>query len=107
MVLDEDTYDKSIPDDLKNDFIDADGYAFENSVWYCKYFKSSFFFKENRLVGCCVSTTKPGDLACVALGSTYPFILRPDGDGLQVRGTHGIMNGEKWNFERRLFMIRR
>jgi hypothetical protein len=47
----------------------AGGHAFGEPVCEFKYPESSFFITEGRLIG---STTRPGDMVCVALGSTYP-----------------------------------
>ena len=86
----------------------ADGNAFGKPVWDFKYPESSFFITEGGLTGCSISTTRPGDMICVALGSTYPFILRPDGDHFLLRGyayVHGIMHGERRNSEGQVFRI--
>jgi hypothetical protein len=60
--------------------------------------KFSFFLTKFGLVRSCVSTIRPGDKVYVALGSKYPFVLRPDGDYFLLRGfayVHGIMHGER------------
>jgi len=109
IVLDEETYNKHIPSDTSEESKHGDGYAFSKPVWDFKYPESSFFITEGRLMGCCISTTKPGDMVCVALGSTYPFILRPDGDHFLIRGyayVHGIMRGEQRHSQGQVFKIR-
>lgn len=108
IVLDEETYNKYIPPDLSEDSKHADGHAFGKPVWNFEYPESSFFITEGRLIGCAISTTKPGDIVCVALGSTYPFVLRPNGDHFLIRGyayVHGIMYGEQRDSEGQVFKI--
>jgi hypothetical protein len=109
IALDEETYNKYIPPDLSEESKHADGHAFGKPVWDFKYPESSFFITEGRLIGCAVSTTRPGDMVCVALGSTCPFVLRPDGDHFVIRGyayVYGIMHGEQQDYERQVFKIR-
>jgi hypothetical protein len=108
-AVDDETYKKYIPPDISEESKHADGHVFGKPVWDFKYPQSSFFITEGGLTGCCISTTRPGDMVCVALGSTYPFILRPDGDHFLIRGysyVHGIMNGERRNSKLNLFRIR-
>ncbi|KAH0565722.1 hypothetical protein GP486_000886 [Trichoglossum hirsutum] len=108
-ALGEETYDKYIPSGWSEEPSYGDGYAFDKPVWNFKYPESSFFITEGRLMGCCISTTKPGDMVCVALGSTYPFVLRPDGDHFLIRGyayVHGIMHGEQRYSQEQVFKIR-
>ena len=108
VALDEETYNKYIPPGVSEESKNADGHAFGKPIWDFKYPESSFFITEGGLTGCCISTTRPGDMVCVALGSTYPFILRPDGDHFLIRGyayVHGIMRGERRNSERQVFRI--
>jgi len=98
IALDEETYDKYISPEISEESKKADGHAFGKPVWDFKYPESSFFVTEDSLVGCCISSTQPGDIVYVALGSTYPLILRPDGDHFLIRGytfVHGIMHGER------------
>ena len=109
IVLDEETYNKYISPDVSEESKRADGYAFGKSVWDFKYPESSFFITEGGLFGCSISTTRPGDMVCVALGSTYPFVLRPDGDHFLIRSyayVHGIMHGEQRNSGGQIFKIR-
>lgn len=109
LVLDEETYHRYIPPDLSERSKLADGHAFGKPVWDFDYPESNFFITEKRLIGCTICTTRPGDLVCVALGSTYPFILRPDGDEFLMRGyayVNGLMHGELKNSERLIFRIR-
>lgn len=108
ITLDNETYDSCIPSDLSEESKGADGHAFGKPVWDFKYPDSSFFITEGNSIGCAIASTEPGDLVCVALGSTYPLILRPDGDCFLIRGyafVHGIMRGEHQNSEKRLFKI--
>jgi hypothetical protein len=108
-ALDEETYKKYIPLHLTEESKHADGHAFGKPVWDFTYPESSFFITEGGLTGCSISTTKPGDVVCVAFGSTYPFVLRPDDEHFLIRGyayVHGIMNGERRNSEGQVFKIR-
>lgn len=98
LALDDETYNKYIPPDMSEESKHADGLEFGKPVWDFMYPESSFFLTEIGLIGCCVSTTRPGDMVYIALGSKYPFVLRPDGDHFLLRGfayVHGIMHGER------------
>jgi hypothetical protein len=109
IALDEETYNKYIPPDLSEESKHGDGHAFGKPVWDFKYPESSFFITESKLIGCAISTTRPGDIVCVALGSTYPFVLRPNDDHFAIRGyayVYGIMQGERQDSERQVFKIR-
>lgn len=108
-VLDKETYDKYIPSDLSKRSRQADGHAFGKPVWDFKYPESSFFITGNGFMGCTVSTVRRGDLVCVALGSTYPLVLRPDGNEFLIKGyayVHGLMHGEQRNLETQSLRIR-
>lgn len=109
IVLDEEAFSKYIPPELSEESKHANGHPFGKPVWDFKYPESTFFITENGLTGCTVSAVRQGDLVCVALGSTYPFILRPDGNEFLMRGytyVHGLMHGEQQNSERQVFRIR-
>ena len=109
LVLDEATFIKYIPQDLSEESKHADGHAFGKPVWDFKYPESNFFITKNGFIGCTISIIRQGDLVCVALGSTYPFILRPDDNEFLIRGyayVHGLMRGEQQNSERQVFRIR-
>ena len=98
IVLDEKTYDKYILADLSEQSRHADRHIFDKPVWDFPYPESSFFITSNELMGCTISSVRRGDLVCVALGSTYPLILRPDGNEFLIRGysyIHGLMHGEQ------------
>jgi hypothetical protein len=106
LALDEETYDKYIPLDMSKESKHADGLEFGKPVWDFTYPESSFFLTEIRLVGCCVSTIRPGDKFYFALGSKYPFILPPDGDHFLLRSfayVHGIMHGERVGSREQVF----
>jgi len=108
LALDEETYKKYIPPDVSEESKHADGLEFGKPVWDFTYPESSFFLTETGLVGCCVSTTRPGDMVYVALGSKYPFVLRPDGDCFLLRGfayVYGIMHGEREGSEEQVVRI--
>ena len=108
---DEETYKKYIPSEIseQSQSKDSDGYLFGKPVWDFAYPESSFFITEGGLIGCSISEIRPGDVVCVALGSTYPLMLRQDGnDCFLIRGyayVHGIMRGERWNAETKVFRI--
>ena len=109
IVLDEETYNRYIPSNLSDEAKLANGRAFGKPVWDFDYPESNLFITENQFFGCTISTTRPGDLVCVPLGSTYPLILRPDGDEFLMRGyayVSGLMHGALQNSERRIFRIR-
>lgn len=109
IVLDEETFKTHIPSALPEEARSADGVAFGKPSWDFKYPESNFFITENGFIGCTVSTVRQGDRVWVALGSRYPFILRPDGDEYLIRGytyVHGLMHGEQQNSERQIFRIR-
>ena len=108
LVLDEETYNQYIASEMSEESKHADGHAFGKPVWDFKYPGSSFFITEGNFTGYSKSIIRPGDLVCVALGSTYPFILRPDGNHFLLRGyayVHGIMHGERQGSERQTFRI--
>ncbi len=108
IVLDEETYNKYIPPGVSKESEHADGHTFGKPVWDFNYPESSFFITEGRLIGCSTTTTRPGDVVCIALGITYPYILRPDSDHILIRGYsygYGIMHGEQRNSERQVFKI--
>jgi hypothetical protein len=96
----EETYNKYIPLDVAGEAKDGDSRAFGKPVWGFEYPESSFFVTERSLIGCSTSTNRSGDIVFVALGSTYPFILRPHDGHFHLKGftyVHGIMHGELRN----------
>lgn len=96
LVLDKEVFEKYIPSDLAKDGEHGNAHLFGKPVWDFTYPESNLFITKSQLLGCCVSGIRPGDVLFVALGSTYPFILRPDGDGFSLRGycyVHGLMHG--------------
>jgi hypothetical protein len=108
IALSEEMYNKYIPLDASEESKNADGNAFGKPVWDFRYPESGFFITENGLVGCSVSPPMPGDVVYVALGSTYPSILRPHGDHFLIKGyafVHGIMRGERRNSGVQIFKI--
>jgi len=109
MVLDEEAFQTYIAPDISEESRGGDGPAFGKPVWDFKYPESSFFFTNGGLIGCSVSVVRPGDVVCAALGSTYPFVLRPEGDWFTLRGyayVQGIMRGERRDSRRNVFRIR-
>ena len=109
LVLDEKTFKTYIPSEISSETGDADGRVFGKPVWDFKYPESSVFVTKRGLIGCSVSVTKPGDVVCAALGSTYLIILRPEVDVFVVRGyayVHGIMCGERQDSREIVFRIR-
>ena len=96
-VLDEETYNKYVPPELTEEAKDAKAESFGKPVWDFNYPESSFFVTERNLIGSSTSRNEPGDKVFVALGSTYPFILRPTENHFLLKGfsyVHGIMHGE-------------
>jgi hypothetical protein len=109
IVLDENTYNKYIPKDVSKDSKLTDGRLFGKPVWDFKYPESSFFITEDKFIGCSISPTRPGDVIYVARGSTYPLVLRPDGEEFHIRGfayVHGLMHAEKKDLEMKVLKIR-
>ncbi|KAF4487803.1 HET-domain containing protein [Fusarium agapanthi] len=110
IVLDEEAYQRYIPPELSKEAERADGYQFGKPVWDFNYPEvSSIFITEKGLIGCYVSTTNPGNIVTVPFGSTYPFVLRPQGDQLLMRGygfIHGMMRGEGPQSPDQVFEIR-
>lgn len=108
-VLDEEIYNTYVPADVSEDSKNADGGLFGKPVWDFKYPESSFFIIEDKFIGCSISSTRPGDVVYVACGSTYPLVLRPDGDEFHIRGfayVHGLMHGEKKDLKVQVVKIR-
>ncbi|XMA14771.1 hypothetical protein WAI453_007562 [Rhynchosporium graminicola] len=109
LVLDEKTYNKYIPADLTEDAKHANGLDFGKPVWDFTYPESSLFLTDSGLVGCCISTTEPGDIVFVAFGSKFPLVLRPAGGvHFLLRGfayVHGIMYGEREVYDEQLVKI--
>ena len=98
IALDEETYNTYVPADVSEDSKNADGRLFGKPVWDFNYPESSFFVTEDKFIGCSISLTRPGDVIYVARGSTYPLVLRPDGEEFRIRGfayVHGLMHAEK------------
>jgi hypothetical protein len=109
LVLDDETFKTYIPSEISNKAGDADGRVFGKPVWDFKYPESSVFVTKGGFIGCSVSVTKPGDVVCAALGSTYPTILRPEVDVFVVQGyayVHGVMRGERRESRENVFRIR-
>jgi hypothetical protein len=109
IALDEEIYNTYIPADMSEDSKNADGRLFGKPVWDFKYPESSFFITEDKFIGCSISPTRPGDVIYVARGSTYPLVLRPDGEEFHIRGfayVHGLMHAEKKDLEMKVLKIR-
>lgn len=109
IVLDEETFNKYISSNLSEESQRANGLAFGKPAWDFEYPESNFFITQKGLVGCTVSAVTRGDQVCVALGSTYPFILRQGGHEFVIRGyayVHGLMHGEQQKSERQVFRLR-
>ncbi|KAH8714833.1 heterokaryon incompatibility protein-domain-containing protein [Phaeosphaeriaceae sp. PMI808] len=65
------------------------------------YPESSIFITKGEFVGCAIATIQPGDEVFIALGSTYPMVLRPNSISERkkyvIRGfayVDGVMDGE-------------
>lgn len=96
-VLDKETYNKYVPPELTEESKEAKAESFGKPVWDFEYPESSFFVTERNLIGSSTSRNKPGDKVWIALGSTYPLILRPTENQFLLKGfsyVHGIMQGE-------------
>lgn len=109
IALDEEIYNKYIPADISQDSEDADGRLFGKPVWDFAYPESSFFITEDKFMGCSISLNRPGDVVYVARGSTYPLVLRQDGEEYCIRGfayVYGLMHAEKKNLEIQVLKIR-
>jgi hypothetical protein len=70
IVLDEQAYQQYISPELSKEAEQADGYQFGKPVWDFNYPDSSIFITEKGMIGCCVSTTNPGDIITAPFGST-------------------------------------
>ncbi|KAI8723093.1 HET domain-containing protein [Fusarium sp. LHS14.1] len=108
LVLDDQAYQQYVPPELSKEAENADGYQFGKPVWDFNYPDSSIFTTKEGLIGCCISTTDPGDIISIPFGSTYPFILRPQGERLLLRGygfIYGIMRGERLQSPEQVFEI--
>ncbi|EPE09672.1 ankyrin repeat and sam domain containing protein 6 [Ophiostoma piceae UAMH 11346] len=106
LLVDPETLSAFVPASLLGQ---GDGRAFGKPVWDFTYPASSLFVTKRGLVGCCISTTQPGDVVFAPYGSTYPTVLRPEyGDTrrgaaqYRVRGfsyVNGVMRGERQDDE--------
>lgn len=108
-VLDEETYNRPIPLEACNESASVNGRLFGKPIWDFKYPDSSIFVTDCKLIGCCMGTTLPGQVVCAPLGSTYPFVVRPDGQHYSLRGYsfgHGIMHGERHGVDGKVVKIR-
>jgi hypothetical protein len=108
-VLDEETYNKYISPETSEECKDGDADAFGKPVWDFKYPAASLFITQQKMIGCCITSTAPGDLVFVPLGSVYPLVLRPDSDQFRIRGfcfVPGLMQGEKQDSPARMVEIR-
>jgi hypothetical protein len=109
IALDEETYNTYIPAAVSEEAKDADGRLFGKPVWDFTYPESSFFITEDKFIGCSISSTRPGDVVYVPRGSTYPLVLRPDGEAFRIRGfsyVHGLMHAEKKDLDVQVLKIR-
>jgi hypothetical protein len=109
IALDEETYSTYIPADISQDSKDADGRLFGKPVWDFAYPESSFFITEDKFMGCLISSTRLGDAVFVSRGSTYPLVLRQDGEEYCIRGfayVYGLMHAERKDIEMQVFKIR-
>lgn len=107
-IIDDEILNNYIPRDLQDESAHADGDTFGKPIWDFEYPDSSFFVTEDGHVGCCITTTVPGDIVAIIPGCTYPLVLRPEGQYYHIRGyvyVHGIMMGEIHYLKRQDFMI--
>jgi hypothetical protein len=109
IAFDEEAYNTYIPADVSEDAKDADGRLFGKPLWDFKYPESTLFITENKFMGCSISSSRLGDMVYVALRSTYPLVLRPDGEEFRIRGfayVHGSMHAEQKDLEVQVIKIR-
>ncbi|KAH9885052.1 heterokaryon incompatibility protein-domain-containing protein [Xylariomycetidae sp. FL2044] len=88
MVLDEKAYAKYVSPETAEECKDGTASLFGKPVWDFEYPPASVFVTENKMIGCCIAPTEPGDLIVVPNGN----------DGYRIRGfcfIDGIMKGEK------------
>ena len=107
LILSPDAFAAYIPDALQNGT--GDGHAFGKPVWDFSYPDSGFFVTQTGLVGCSVWISQAGDIVGAMLGSTYPFVLRPQDDHYLIRGysyVHSVMHGERQGSEIKDFEMR-
>jgi hypothetical protein len=101
LILPSEIYAQYIPSDLSESAdANGNGHAFGKPVWDFAYPDSGFFVTSAGLVGCSVCIPQQGDVVIAALGSTYPFIVRPRPDraGFFIKGyayVNGVMRGER------------
>ena len=97
IVLDEKIFHSYISETIFDECKDGDGSVFGKPVWDFEYPPASLFITENKIIGCAIATTQPGDIVFAPLGCSYPLVLRADDSGYRVRGfcfVHGYMLGE-------------
>jgi len=105
----QDTLQAYIAPEALDSSMDRDALAFGKPVWDFKYPESSFFITRSGLIGCSISVARAGDVVCAPLGSTYPLVLRPEGDYFTIRGcayVPGAMRGEMRSSQEVVFRIR-
>ena len=101
LILSPEVYAQYIPSDLSESAnANGNGHAFGKPVWDFAYPDSGFFVTSGGLVGCSVCVPQQGDMVMAALGSTYPFVVRPKPDGARflIKGyayVNGVMRGER------------
>ncbi|KAI1361366.1 heterokaryon incompatibility protein-domain-containing protein [Xylaria arbuscula] len=100
-VLDEETYRRYVSPETTIECEDGVASSFGKPVWDFKYPTAGFFAavgkQGQRLIGCCIAPTQPGDILFVPHSSVYPLVLRPEGPRFRIRGfsfVHGVMKGE-------------
>ncbi|EXJ61244.1 uncharacterized protein A1O5_12036 [Cladophialophora psammophila CBS 110553] len=101
LILPPEIYARHIPSDLSEAAnANGNGQDFGKPVWDFAYPDSGFFVTSAGLVGCSVCVPQQGDVVVAALGSTYPFVVRPRLGGAQclLKGyayVNGVMRGER------------
>jgi Heterokaryon incompatibility protein (HET) len=96
-ILTEDSFNKYIPVGLTKDATKGAAETFGKPVWDFNYPESTFFITEMGVIGCSADINRVGDVVFAALGSVYPFILRPAADHFTLKGfsyVYGHMYGE-------------
>ena len=101
-ILDLETFEKYISQDVIDECKDGNGEAFGKPVWDFEYPTASFFITKGKMLGCSIASTSRNDILFVPYGCSYPLILRPDGETFRIRGfcfVYGVMHGEKSDTE--------
>ncbi len=87
----------------------GDGRLFGKPAWNFDYLPATFFTTKRGFIGCSISVLEKGDAVFCPRGSTFPLVIRPDGDFYRMRGyswVYGLMQGEEWKGQDEMLPIR-